>query len=49
MPKILYEEYIPAWNTLEYFRNIWNVFHHIPKMRPIKGQYLSKRAHFLDF
>ena len=28
LPKILYEEDIPVWNTLEYFRNTWNVFHY---------------------
>ena len=49
LPKILYEEYIPVWNTLEYFRNTWNVFHYIPKIRPKMGQYLPKRPYFLEF
>ena len=27
------EERIPAWNTLEYFRNTWNIFDDIPRIR----------------
>ena len=42
-------ENIPVWNTLEYFRNTWNVFHYIPKIRPKMRQYLPKRPYFLEF
>ena len=49
LPKILYEEYIPASNTLENFRNTRNIFHYIPKIRPIVGQYFPNRPYFPEF
>ena len=44
--QLLYEEYIPARDILEYFRNAWNTFNYILEIRPNMGQHFAKQTKF---